>query len=63
MAPRGSDLLAVLVTCPSIRVGRRLAQAVVARRAAACVNVLPRAESVFWWQGKIERAGETLRRV
>ena len=28
--------------------------------AAACVNLLGPAESLFWWQGRIERAREQL---
>ena len=27
---------------------------------AACVNVLPRVESFFWWKGRIDHASETL---
>ena len=39
---------------------RRLAAALVRHRVAACVNVVPRVESFFRWQGKIERASEAL---
>lgn len=50
----------VLVTCPTRRVAERLAQALVRRRAAACVNLLPGIQSIFWWEGKIDRAREVL---
>lgn len=56
---RPSPVVVVLVTCPA-GPARRLARALVQRRAAACVNVLPGATSWFRWQGKIERAGESL---
>jgi len=55
-----SAYLVVLVTCPSRAVGKRLGTALVKRRLAACVNVVPGLESIFWWQGKIDRADETL---
>jgi periplasmic divalent cation tolerance protein len=52
--------MVVLVTCPSRAVARRLATALVARQLAACVNIVPGVESVFRWQGKVDRAPETL---
>jgi len=50
----------VLVTCPSRAAARRLATALVRRRLAACVNLVPAVESVFWWQGKLDRCREIL---
>ena len=50
----------VLVTCPSRSVARRMATALVTQRLAACVNIVPAVESLFWWQGKVDRCRETL---
>ena len=50
----------VLVTAPSIAVGRQLAGAALESRTAACVNLVPNVESHYWWQGKIEQSGEVL---
>jgi len=56
-----TDYIVVLVTCSNAREARRIAQAVVERRLAACVNVLdPPVTSVFRWKGKVQRARETL---
>ena len=55
-----SGIVVVLVTCPSWAVARRLAQALVRRRLAACVNILPGVESLFWWEGKVDQAREVL---
>ena len=61
MAGRPSgQFVVVLVTCPRTVVARKLAAALVQHRVAACVNVVPRVESFFRWQGKIERASEAL---
>ncbi len=30
------------------------------QRKAACVNIVPRVSSLFWWQGNIEQAEESL---
>jgi periplasmic divalent cation tolerance protein len=50
----------VLTTCGSREIADRLANILVERRLAACVNVLPGVSSVYRWQGKIERDQEVL---
>ncbi|MBI3331017.1 MAG: divalent-cation tolerance protein CutA [Candidatus Omnitrophica bacterium] len=50
----------VLVTCPNRTVARRLGKALVQRRLAACVNLLPAVESVFWWRGRVDTSREVL---
>ncbi len=55
-----SDKRIVLTTASSREEAAKLAQALVERRAAACVNITGPVESVYWWQSKIERAQEYL---
>ena len=50
----------VLVTVPDLRTARRLARAALAARLIACANLIPKIESHYWWQGKIERGGEVM---
>ncbi len=50
----------VLVTFPSMEVARRVSTALVSEGLAACVNLLPGAESVYRWEGKIEVAPEII---
>ncbi len=50
----------VLVTAPDLKTGRNLAQAALEARLVACVNLVPRVESHYWWEGKIERGAEVL---
>ncbi len=52
--------LLVLITAPESRTARRLARAALKARLAACVNLVPAIESHYWWQGKLEKARETL---
>jgi periplasmic divalent cation tolerance protein len=49
----------VLCTAPA-ESAERLASTLVEERLAACVNVLPGMSSVYRWQGKVERADESL---
>jgi periplasmic divalent cation tolerance protein len=50
----------VLSTTGSQEEGRKIAQALVDRHLAACVNIVPHLESVYRWQGKVETANEWL---
>ncbi|MFQ5827839.1 MAG: divalent-cation tolerance protein CutA [Candidatus Methylomirabilia bacterium] len=54
------DTLVVLVTTPSVEEGQKVARAVVAEHLAACVNVVPRVQSVFFWEGQVQEEAETL---
>ncbi len=47
-------------SCPDIDTARRIAQALVDERHAACVNLLPGVQSIYRWEGAIERAEEIL---
>lgn len=55
----GKPLL-VLVTAPDMKVARRLAAAALRKKLAACVNLLPRVESHYWWEGRLEKGAEVL---
>lgn len=50
----------VLSTCPNLAVARRIATTLVRERLAACVNLIPVAQSIYRWKGKIESAREVL---
>lgn len=55
-----TDSLIVFCTCDSQQQASRISEALVGERLAACVNVLPRVESVYRWQGNVEKAEEIL---
>jgi periplasmic divalent cation tolerance protein len=55
-----SNARIVLTTAGSPDEARKLAHALVERRLAACVNIVPQIESVYRWQGKVETATEWL---
>ncbi|UCG44511.1 MAG: divalent-cation tolerance protein CutA [candidate division WOR-3 bacterium] len=48
------------MTVPTGQDGRRLAQALVEEKLAACIQVLGPMQSSFHWQGKVEIAAEYL---
>lgn len=56
----GIGSVVVLCTFPDVEKARAIAAELVERRLAACVNLLPGVESIYRWEGKVERAGELL---
>lgn len=52
--------LIALVTAPDVRTARKLADAALKARLVACVNLIPKIESHYWWRGRIEKGAEVL---
>jgi periplasmic divalent cation tolerance protein len=50
----------VLTTCPDAGCADRLAEMLVSRNLAACVNIQPQVRSIYQWQGKVESSAEHL---
>jgi periplasmic divalent cation tolerance protein len=48
------------VTAPDLKTARALARAALRARLVACANLVPKLESHYWWQGKLESGGEVL---
>jgi periplasmic divalent cation tolerance protein len=55
-----TDKCVVLTTAGSKDEAKKIAHALVERKLAACVNIVPKIESVYRWQGKVETAEEWL---
>jgi periplasmic divalent cation tolerance protein len=49
-----------IVTAPDLKTARKLARVALHARLAACVNLIPKIESHYWWQGRLERGTEAL---
>lgn len=50
----------VYTTYPSLVEAERIGRAVLEKRLAACVNILPGMTSHYWWEGAIETAEEVV---
>ncbi len=52
--------LLLLTTCPDAETARAIGRALVERRLAACVNLLPGALSIYRWRDGIEEEAEVV---
>lgn len=50
----------VLTTASSLEDSKKIARELVECRLAACVNIIPKVESVYRWEDKVEEAQEFL---
>jgi periplasmic divalent cation tolerance protein len=56
----GEDAIVVFMTAPNGEEATRLADLLIGAHLAACVQIFPEMESLYRWEGKIERQSEIL---
>lgn len=54
------QVLICFTTCPDDAVATGIAENLVSKHLAACVNIVPNVRSIYKWQGKIESENEVL---
>ena len=60
MSSAADEAIVVLMTAANGEEAARLADLLIGAHLAACVQILPEMESVYRWEGKIERQAEIL---
>ncbi len=53
-------MLIILTTVPTGEEAETLAEKIVSGRLAACVQILPRMQSIYFWEGKVLKGAEYL---
>jgi periplasmic divalent cation tolerance protein len=52
--------IVVFITTANAEEAQRIADVLLNERKAACINIVPGVSSLFWWQGKLDSAEESL---
>jgi periplasmic divalent cation tolerance protein len=55
-----TDKIVVLSTCSSQAEAEKIASALVEKRLAACVNLIPGVQSIYRWRGAVEHSKEVV---
>ena len=50
----------MMITAEDAEEAEHIAELLLAQRMAACVNIIPGVSSSFWWEGKIDKARESM---
>ncbi|MEW6446956.1 MAG: divalent-cation tolerance protein CutA [Bacillota bacterium] len=53
-------MVLIYATCADKDEARRIGRDLVYRRLAACINIFPAVESIFFWEGNLEQANEAV---
>ena len=54
------EYILVYITAPDEDSAKRIGRTLLEERLCACVNIVPRIKSMYWWQGKIEEDSEAV---
>ncbi len=60
MTTQTEQVLIAMSTCPNREIATSIAQTLVQKHLAACVNIVPNVQSIYEWQGKIESDDEVI---
>ena len=55
-----SPYVVLLITTATVEEAQRISKVLLEQRKIACVNIVPRVSSLFWWQDKLDSAEESL---
>ncbi len=55
-----AENVVVFITTANEGEAHNIADLLLGRRKAACVSIVPRIDSLFWWQGELDSAQESL---
>ena len=55
-----AQFIIVFITIDSPETAQKLADKLLTARKAACVSIISKVSSQYWWQGKIEKADEVM---
>jgi len=55
-----SPYVVLLITTATVEEAQRISKVLLEQKKAACVNIVPRVSSLFWWHDKLDSAEESL---
>ena len=55
-----SPYIVLLITTATAEEAQRISRVLLEQKKVACINIIPRVNSLFWWQDKLDSAKESL---
>ena len=55
-----SPYIVLFITTATAEEAQRISRVLLEQKKVACVNIVPRVNSLFWWQDKLDSAEESL---
>ena len=57
---KATGYIVIMISCSSKKEALKIKQVLLEEKKVACVNIIPKAQSFFWWEEKIDSAFESL---
>ena len=57
------EVIVVYITFPTVESARQIGTVLIEKQLAACVNLLPKVESIYSWRGEVRKDAEVLAMV
>jgi periplasmic divalent cation tolerance protein len=57
---QANDYIVIFITAGSEPEGEKIARGLTEKRLVACVNIIPKIRSIYWWEGKLCNDEEVL---
>ena len=52
--------ISIFVTVPNTKIANKITNFLIEKKLVACVNIIPKIKSVYWWENKICKSNELL---
>ena len=52
--------ISIFVTVPNMKEANKITKFLIERKLVACVNIIPKIKSVYWWENKVCKSSELL---
>ena len=52
--------ISLFITVPNVRVANKITKLLIERKLVACVNIIPKIKSVYWWKNEVCKSSEQL---
>ena len=52
--------ISIFVTVPNMKVAKKITDFLIEKKLVACVNIVPKIKSVYWWKNKVCKSNEHL---
>ena len=52
--------ISIFVTVPNTKIANKITNFLIEKKLVACVNIIPKIKSVYWWENKVCKSNELL---
>lgn len=55
-----TEYISIFITVPNMKVANKITKFLIEKKFVACVNIIPKIKSVYWWKKKVCKSNELL---